>query len=79
MKIKEAKRKKKRAGRYLQMLSRDEMRSLNTLSLSNQAGQLFKEARRDPGGGVGEISSGPVAAAAKQLEWMLIPPRVCTP
>lgn len=70
-------RKKNPTGRYLQMLSRDEMRSLNTLSLSNQAAQLFKEARRDQGGWVGwgrEISSGPVAAAAKQLEWMLIPP-----
>lgn len=27
----------------------------------------------------GEISSVPVAAPAKQLEWMLIPRRVCTP
>lgn len=42
---------KKPTGRYLQMLSRDEMRSLNNLPLSNQAAQLFKEARRDLGGG----------------------------
>lgn len=37
------KKNKKPTGRYLQMLSRDEMRSLNTLCLSNQAAQLFKE------------------------------------
>lgn len=52
------------------MLSRDEMKPLNNLPLSNQAAQLFK-ARRDLGG---EISSVPVATPAKQLEWMLIPP-----
>lgn len=58
MKIKEpqktnlTKKTKNKTGRYLQMLSRDEMRSLNTLS--NQADQLFKEARRDLGGGGGE-------------------------
>lgn len=27
----------------------------------------------------GEISPVPVAVSAKQLEWMLIPHRVCTP
>lgn len=44
-----SKNPKNPTGRYLQMLSRDEMRSLSTLS--NQAAQLFKEARRDTGGG----------------------------
>lgn len=65
-------------GRYLQMLFRDEMRSLSTLSVTRLPNCSRRQGGTRAGAG-GEISSVPVAAAAKQLEWMLIPRRVCTP
>lgn len=66
--------RKNQKGRSLQMLSRYEISKSYTTDLLTglqtvQGEQAVKA----------EISSEPVAALAKQLEWMLIPRRVCTP